>query len=361
MSAATSAVPRTDRTRAGEVFQPAERFCFVSGTRIATPSGERPIEDLAAGDLVVVETEAERCHRPVSWIGKHRVNLSGDLHWDLLAPIRIRADAIAEGRPSRDVLVAPDHGLLLDGVLVPAWKLINDMTVVQDKGRHSVDYYQLELEKHGILLADGLPAESYFASDRRIRPADAGGANVQSSRIWEQERCAPRLTDPLISRQIWQRLASRAEECGFTPGQVTTQRDPNLRIIIDGREVKPILCVNNRYSFVLPKGTGRVVLASRAGRRTDAVRYMNDRRMLGVAVVSVTLRGRGDVIVFPADHLPAGSGWHEPEGAPSTPRRWTDGAGELRFEPLADARIMDVKLGGSMDYAIGKGCAATFG
>jgi hypothetical protein len=72
--------------------------------------------------LVTIVTQAGQSYRPISWIGRRRTNLAGNPRPDLLAPVRIRPDAIAPGQPSRDLLLAPDHGILVDGNLIAVRK-----------------------------------------------------------------------------------------------------------------------------------------------------------------------------------------------------------------------------------------------
>ena len=69
--------------------------------------------------------------------------------------------------PTRDLLVSPDHCLFLDGVLVPAWLLVNGTSVVQEPGRAEIRYYHVELETHDVLLAEGAAAESWLDAGNR--------------------------------------------------------------------------------------------------------------------------------------------------------------------------------------------------
>jgi antigen 43 len=182
-----------------------------------------------------------------------------------------------------------------------------------------------------------------------------------SLRTWQDDARAPLVVDAGILRPIWQSFADRAEQLGFVARQVVTVTEPDLHIVVAGhggaghggagQSIAPTMCSDNRYVFVLPRGTEKVVLASRASRPADVVRYLNDRRSLGVAVGSITVRMGDDVTVYPADHLPAGrSGWHAYESTETALWRWTDGAGELQFEPLARAAVMEIRLSGTVKY-----------
>jgi len=126
--------------------------------------------------------------------------------------------------------------------------------------------------------------------------------------------------------------------------------DPDLKLVIGGKIVRPFEHADGRYTFILPAGTDRITLASRATQPAQIVRYLDDRRSLGIAVSSISLRVGGDLVVFPADHLPAGSGWHGVETGGGRCWRWTNGAGELQLDPLPEAAVMEIRLGGAASY-----------
>jgi lysophospholipase L1-like esterase len=133
--------------------------CFAPGTRIATPSGEVAVEHLRPGDPVL--TASGRV-RPVRWLGVQTVvTRSADplRAW----PIRIRAGALGENLPVRDLLLSPGHALLLDGVLVQASALVNGSTIARTiRVPEELRYHHVELDCHDLLLAEGTPAESFW-------------------------------------------------------------------------------------------------------------------------------------------------------------------------------------------------------
>lgn len=87
-----------------------EVFCFVAGTLIETPVGWRAVEELAPGDLVITRDNG---HQPVRWVGSVRLSGSSLARHSRLRPIRIRAGALGPATPARDLLVSPQHRVLV--------------------------------------------------------------------------------------------------------------------------------------------------------------------------------------------------------------------------------------------------------
>jgi hypothetical protein len=141
-------------------------LCFLAGTRIATPTGERAVEDLALGDLVLT---ADGGVAPVRWIGVQTVV---SIFADPLRtfPIRIIAGALGENPPARDLCVSPDHALMLDGLLVQAGALVNGTTIVRETSMpERFTYYHVELDDHALVVAEGVPAETFVDNVTRRR------------------------------------------------------------------------------------------------------------------------------------------------------------------------------------------------
>jgi hypothetical protein len=136
----------------------------------------------------------------ITWIGHRRVDC--DRHADpaSILPMRIATGAFAPGQPARDLLLSPDHAVFFDGALIPIKYLLNGDTVHQVPARE-VTYFHIELEKHDIVLADGLPVESYLDTGSRSAFANGGGAiqlhpgfassDSQTSLRWEADGHAP--------------------------------------------------------------------------------------------------------------------------------------------------------------------------
>jgi len=139
--------------------------CFMPGTRIATPQGERAVEELAIGDMVLTH---EGRAAPIRWIGRKTVSL---VFADKLrtVPVRVRAGALGENVPVRDLLLSPDHALMVAGVLVQAGALVNGTTIVRETNvPSSFVYYHVELADHALILAEGTPAETFIDNVDRM-------------------------------------------------------------------------------------------------------------------------------------------------------------------------------------------------
>jgi len=165
----TLAVTATVADAAGNVGQIVKSFtstvCFMPGTLVATPKGPVAVETLVAGDLVLtVDGKAA----PVRWLGRQTVSM---LFADPLRvlPIRVKAGAIADNVPSRDLLVSPDHALEIDGVLIHAGALVNGTSIVREENVPQVfTYFHVELADHSLILAENTPAETFIDNVDRL-------------------------------------------------------------------------------------------------------------------------------------------------------------------------------------------------
>ncbi|MDE2333330.1 MAG: Hint domain-containing protein [Rhodospirillales bacterium] len=173
--------------------------CLAAGSRIATARGPVAIEALAVGERVV--TASGRL-APVLWLGRRALDLARHARPEAVLPVRIRAGAFAPGVPERDLLLSPDHAVLLGGALVPVRHLVNGVSIARERCA-SVVYWHLELDRHDVVLAEGLACETYL--DTGNRAAFAGepvlalhpeGAARHARAVWAARGCAAILDDP---------------------------------------------------------------------------------------------------------------------------------------------------------------------
>jgi hypothetical protein len=142
-----------------------DTICFLAGTLIRTPEGEVAVESLKHGDLVLTQDGRTV---PVDWLGIQTVSLKFADKMRVL-PIRIRAGALAENVPSRDLLVSPDHAILVDGALIHAGALINGTSIVRETNVPStLMYYHVEVEDHSLIMAENTPAETFVDNVDRL-------------------------------------------------------------------------------------------------------------------------------------------------------------------------------------------------
>ena len=144
--------------------------CFVQGSLIDTPDGPKPIETLAAGDWVETYDNGPQ---QIRWIGSTFFPAAVLDREPAFRPVKIAPHAFGPNQPYRTSYVSPQHRILIedwraamffgeDEILVPAKKLINDLTVLPAQMDGGVTYFHILFDRHEIVWADGLKSESYF-------------------------------------------------------------------------------------------------------------------------------------------------------------------------------------------------------
>lgn len=314
----------------GTIISPT---CFLSGTHLQTPDGERRVETLRAGDLVAVRANGETAFRPVAWIGRRTMDV-GKAGPDA-RPIRIREGAFAPGVPHRDLLVTGDHCVFADGNLIPARMLVNGASIIVDGSVRNYEFFHVELEQHSILISEGLETESYLDTGNRGNFANAATPALRadlavdpSADAWATRAVAPLAVDRETVEPIWRRLAERAG----SHAAAAPAGEPDLRLVTDaGVEIRPSIVDGAQHAFVIPGGTRALRLVSRAARPCDAIGpYVDDRRVLGVLVGKIGLGIGRRRIEMEAASFAGASGWHAPEAGARC--RWTDGDAVLPLD-----------------------------
>lgn len=156
-------------------------ICFTPGTMIQTADGAQPVEGLRPGDLVQT---ADDGLQPILWTGSRRMSGARLYTMPELRPVRLRAGALGAGRPDRELLVSPRHRILLRGaaaralfnadeVLVAAEDLVNDRSVLVDHSLREVTYHHLMLDRHQIVFANGIEAESFHPAAMALEMIEA--------------------------------------------------------------------------------------------------------------------------------------------------------------------------------------------
>lgn len=312
--------------------------CFHAGTRILTMRGHVAVEDLAIGDDIVLRRGGIA---PVRWIGYRKVDCIRHPKPEEVMPVRIMAGAFGEGMPIADLVLSPDHAVHADGVLIPVRYLLNGRSVRQETAAQ-VTYFHVELPVHDVLLAEGLPCESYLDTGNRSAFANGGPATQLhpdlASGIWSTRACAPLAIGGPVVAEVRRRLLARAAELGFAR---TEDPAPCLyagagRIRAEGGE--------RLFRFVLPQGCETAQLISRAAIPAETTADREDHRRLGIAVARLWFDGEPVGLNDPR----LGAGWYRQEQDDTGETwRWTNGDAQLA---IGDAREIVVEIAMSEQY-----------
>ncbi|MDM7256078.1 MAG: Hint domain-containing protein [Paracoccus sp. (in: a-proteobacteria)] len=151
--------------------------CFAAGKLILTPQGEVPAEALARGDLVMT---ADAGAQPIRWIAARELDAAALAANPHLRPVRIRAGALGAGVPARDLVVSPQHRVLLRSgiarrmfgaseVLVAAKQLLALDGVELASDLDSVTYVHFLFDRHQIVQSEGAWTESLYTGPEALR------------------------------------------------------------------------------------------------------------------------------------------------------------------------------------------------
>jgi hypothetical protein len=189
-----------------------EVTCFCSGTRILGLHGEILAEDIAVGDELITMRENGPATQKVIWTGRRAIDISRHPQPELVRPIRITAGAIASGVPERDLRLSPEHAIYLGGNLFTAMSLINGTTIFQEQNTSHVTYHHIELETHDILMANGLPCESYLDTGSKKMFENVSGVLVLHPDFRpgaDSKFCAPLIRDGEALEELREQLTAR--------------------------------------------------------------------------------------------------------------------------------------------------------
>jgi hypothetical protein len=224
---------------------------------------------------------------------------------------------------------------------MPAKLLQNGRTIVQTP-RPSVEYWHVELDSHDIILAEGLPVETFLDSGNRhsfVGGADHAARHPDLRPSHWTQTCRPlRLEGPAVAAAK-AHLLRRAAALGHT-----LTADAALHILADGRRIPPVWLSETRAAFMLPAGCREVSLQSRSFMPSLIDPHGADERKLGICVSRLQLDGTQ---IDLADEATFAAGWHrlEDDGA-GYRQRWTEGAARLP----AGAMLVVLDIGGPGQY-----------
>lgn len=154
--------------------------CFVAGTRIATPNGNVPVENLKEGDLVLRHSDKAGDSARVLRVFRRDLSARDLIAMPTLRPVRITQGALGNGLPARDLLVSRQHRMLVssviskrmfgsDEVLLPAIRLAQFDGIHVDTTLPEVSYYHVLLEQHDVIFAESAPTESLLTGTEAMK------------------------------------------------------------------------------------------------------------------------------------------------------------------------------------------------
>jgi len=312
--------------------------CLASGTMILTASGEVAVEDLRVGDLAVTTSGQ---HRPIIWIGQRELRRELTDSERFPAPVRVLAGAFGDHLPVRDLWLSANHAVcvkVVDEVLIPIGSLVNGSTVARMEV-DEVTYWHVELQSHDVLVADGMPAESYLeCNDRGWFRADGSVAEPHRAYVdVATHSCRPFYNTGYVIDAVKHQLQCRAEALGW---RITCDMD--LHLIVDGRRVDPDMVDGEARFQFSPRGKD-VALVSETYVPAHGV-ASGDQRNLGVSISRLRIddhQGRAWDVSLDDDRLEGG--FQPEEAAAGYGWRWTDGRLTLPADLWADC-LTDVLL-----------------
>jgi hypothetical protein len=173
----------------------------------------------------------------------------------------------------------------------------------------------------------------------------------KNASAWLADTCTPLVADGDEVKPIRSRPAQRLKERSHTPTVPMTTQDAEIRLSADGVAIHPTAAGQGTYTFVVPRGVGRVRLESRFGTPVDpGARYLGGTRRLGVRVSEIAVRSQAGEGVIAVDDPRLTTGWHDAERVGTALWRWTDGLAELPWAGVSGAAVVIVRCMALAEY-----------
>lgn len=162
--------------------------CFTPGTMIATPRGEVPVESLRAGDKVMTRDNGMQ---EIRWTGAKSMTWADLSANPQMKPVLVRAGSLGNGLPERDMMVSPNHRLLVANDRTALYfdeheVLVAAKHLAGSAGMHSVDtagvtYIHFMFDRHEVVLSNGAWTESFQPGDYTLK----GMGDAQRTEIFD--------------------------------------------------------------------------------------------------------------------------------------------------------------------------------
>ncbi|MCX7300075.1 MAG: Hint domain-containing protein [Rhodobacterales bacterium] len=162
--------------------------CFTPGSMIATPRGERLVEELKEGDRIITRDNGIQ---EIRWVGRKEISGKALVNAPHLRPVLIKAGSLGNGLPERDLIISPNHRVLVanertqlyfeeNEVLAAAKHLVGTPGIF-DLDTMSTTYIHFMFDRHEVVLSNGAWTESFQPGDYSLK----GIGNAQRSEILE--------------------------------------------------------------------------------------------------------------------------------------------------------------------------------
>jgi hypothetical protein len=150
--------------------------CFTPGTLIATPQGERLVEDLVVGDRVITRDNGMQ---EIRWIGRRELTGHELARKPHLRPVLIQQGSLGKNLPEHDLLVSPNHRVLVandktalyfeEREVLAAAKHLTGLDGVNEVDTLGVTYIHMMFDNHEVVLSNGAWTESFQPGDLSLR------------------------------------------------------------------------------------------------------------------------------------------------------------------------------------------------
>jgi hypothetical protein len=107
---------------------------------------------------------------PIKWIGRQIFRRGASLRWpDSVHPICVARSALVDNVPHANLYLSPLHALFIDGVLIQVGPLVNGTSIIPaaPAGMRDIEYFQIELATHEVIIAEGAPVETHLNTNGR--------------------------------------------------------------------------------------------------------------------------------------------------------------------------------------------------
>lgn len=197
--------------------------CFGADAMIETANGPVPAGELKVGDMVLTRDDG---YQPLRWVGKRKLDAADFRANPEFRPIRIRKGALGQGLPESDLIVSPQHRILVRSsiaermfgkreVLVAAKQLMVTEGINIAEGLDTVTYVHFLFDAHQIVVSNGAETESLYTGDEALKsvPPEARDEILKLFPELAEGNARPAARE-LLSGRMGRKLAQRHAQNG---------------------------------------------------------------------------------------------------------------------------------------------------